>query len=70
METKTRVATTSTTEFPDLVNKYGRETVAKSVAVVLLTDRHFSVDEVVSYTGLSREYVERLKSIYTALAKR
>lgn len=48
-------------EFPNLLTRFGRETVAKGVAVELLIGRKLSVDEIIEYTGLSRHYVETLK---------
>lgn len=57
-------------EFPELVKRYGRESVAKSVAVVLITEQGRSVEEVVEYTGLSYEYVKRLRDIHRILDRR
>ena len=47
-------------EFPDLVKRFGREAVAKNVAVVLITERGSTKEEVTELTGLPREYVENL----------
>ena len=56
-------------DFPDLVKKYGREAVAKSVAVTLITEEGASVDEVVKFTGLSRNYIVRMRRLHRILGK-
>jgi len=55
-------------EFQDLIKRFGRKTTAESVAVVLLTERKLSVEDVVKYTGLNRDCVERLKKTHEALS--
>jgi len=54
-------------EYPDLVRKFGREAVAKAVAVLLLGNQKLGLMFIAEFTGLSLEYVQSLSRVARSL---